>query len=317
MSYITDLKEHPVVFCQNVFVKPKQTALSILTDCEPHLFGLRTHHLGLKCEHLLCVLDIKSKFTTDDILNVMLEKQTCKEEVQLTEDELELYTKLIKVLVKCMEREEIDYRGLCTSTDNAGVSTQLCIPDEKGILTPMNKLCLNDNEKIKTTGTMKFVNGKIGPDFARKLGVKAKIKQHFSDNTKKLPFGQNEKLTTRIKEILRGYPCDEGIMKELLQNADDAQATELQFIIDDNTYSTERVFDDEWKALQGPALLVYNDSMFSAKDIQGIQDLGIGSKADDPTKTGQYGVGFNAVYHLTDTPSFLTKGPNVEGRETM
>ncbi|XP_021339834.1 sacsin-like, partial [Mizuhopecten yessoensis] len=317
MSYITNLKEHPVVFCHNVFVKPKQTALSILTDCEPHLFGLQTHHLGSKCKHLLRVLDIKSKFTTDDILNVMLEKQTCKGEEQLTEDELELYTKLIKVLVKCMEREEMDYHGICAITDDEGVLTQLCIPDVKGVLTPINELCLNDNKKIKTTGTMKFVNGKIGPDFARTLGVKAKTKQHFSDNTKRLPFGQKEELTTRIKDILRGYPCDEGIMKELLQNADDAQATELQFIIDDNTYSDERVFDDKWKVLQGPALLVYNDSMLSAKDIQGIQDLGIGSQGDDPTKTGQYGVGFNAVYHLTDAPSFLTKGPKVEGGETM
>lgn len=38
---------------------------------------------------------------------------------------------------------------------------------------------------------------------------------------------------------------------------------------------------------------------------------GEGSKTTDPNKTGQYGVGFNCVYHLTDAPSFLTCGPRI------
>ncbi|XP_033730243.1 LOW QUALITY PROTEIN: sacsin-like [Pecten maximus] len=305
---IEDLKEHAVFFCHNVFVKPKQTALRITMDCEPHLFGLQNHHLGTRCKSLVRTLGVKDQFTAHDISNVMLEKQDVIGNRQLTEEELELYIKLIKVLVNCMERQKIDYHE---------VSAHLCIPDINGFLLPTADLCLNDNEKIGTTETMKFVNGKIGPDFARTLGVKAKIKQHFSDNTWTIPFGQKEEITTRIKNILQEYPCDEGIMKELLQNADDAQATELQFIIDSNTYSSEMVFNDKWKPLQGPALLVFNDSTFSSEDIQGIQDLGIGSKGEDPTKTGQYGVGFNAVYHLTDAPSFLTKGPDVKGGETM
>ncbi|CAG2214118.1 unnamed protein product [Mytilus edulis] len=69
--------------------------------------------------------------------------------------------------------------------------------------------------------------------------------------------------------------------------------------------------------IKGPALLIYNDSAFSEQDLNGIQDLGIGSKRLDPTKTGQYGVGFNVVYHLTDVPSFLTKGPEVESGQIL
>ena len=57
---------------------------------------------------------------------------------------------------------------------------------------------------------------------------------------------------------------------------------------------------------QGPALLVYNDKPFTNKDLQGIQNLGIGSKSQDPSKTGQYGIGFTSVYHLTDVPTVLT-----------
>lgn len=41
-------------------------------------------------------------------------------------------------------------------------------------------------------------------------------------------------------------------------------------------------------------------------------------KKNDPTSTGKYGVGFNAVYHLTDVPSFITKGKKmVKGNRTL
>ena len=100
-------------------------------------------------------------------------------------------------------------------------------------------------------------------------------------------------------------------MKELLQNADDAQATEVWFIKDPRHHPDERIFEDIWKPLQGPALCVYNNKPFRNEDIEGIRNLGEGSKGDDPNKTGQYGVGFNAVYHLTDVPSFMTKGEDI------
>jgi hypothetical protein len=37
----------------------------------------------------------------------------------------------------------------------------------------------------------------------------------------------------------------------------------------------------------------------------------------DRTKTGQFGVGFNAVYHLTDVPSFITRGPDISSGGTF
>ena len=40
------------------------------------------------------------------------------------------------------------------------------------------------------------------------------------------PFFQREKLTNRIKDILQRYSSTTCIFKELIQNADDAKATE-------------------------------------------------------------------------------------------
>ena len=63
--------------------------------------------------------------------------------------------------------------------------------------------------------------------------------------------------------------------------------------------------------MQGPALCVYNNKPFTNDDIKGICSLGEGSKGHDPNKTGQYGVVFNAVYHLKDVPSFISKGEEI------
>ena len=62
---------------------------------------------------------------------------------------------------------------------------------------------------------------------------------------------------------------------------------------------------------------MYNDNAFTQADLEGLQKLGVGSKNADPSKTGQYGVGFSAVYNLTDLPSFLTKGPEIDDGETL
>ena len=73
-------------------------------------------------------------------------------------------------------------------------------------------------------------------------------------------------------------------------------------------HSTEKLPSSEWQDLQGPTLLVWNDSVFSEKDLKGIQKLGLGSKHSSSETIGQFGIGFNVVYHLTDCPSFFTNG---------
>ena len=152
-----------------------------------------------------------------------------------------------------------------------------------------------------------YVHPNVPNVTAKRLGVKTRRRETLRPHARGIPFGQRERLTNRLKRILTGYPCEKEILKELLQNADDAQATEISFIKDPRHHPDERVFEDSWKPLQGPALCVYNNKPFTNADLEGIRNLGEGSKGEDPNKTGQYGLGFNAVYHLTDVPSFMSK----------
>ena len=78
--------------------------------------------------------------------------------------------------------------------------------------------------------------------------------------------------------------------------------------MDKRTHGKGSILSKEWEDLQGPAMLVWNNSIFSEKDLEGIQKLGLGSKRSEADTIGQYGIGFNVVYHITDCPSFVSNG---------
>ena len=78
---------------------------------------------------------------------------------------------------------------------------------------------------------------------------------------------------------------------ELIQNAEDAGATELTF----------ELFDDR--------LEVRHDGRpFTAADVRGICGVGQGTKAEDFTQIGRFGIGFKSVYAYTNTPLIYSSG---------
>ena len=89
------------------------------------------------------------------------------------------------------------------------------------------------------------------------------------------------------------------LLQEMIQNADDAGATTIQFFVDTRQHANEHVINKKLKSFQGPALLSANDAVFSEEDWQGIQKPQQSIKADDPFKVGRFGIGFNSVYHIT------------------
>lgn len=92
--------------------------------------------------------------------------------------------------------------------------------------------------------------------------------------------------------------------QEVIQNADDARATEVKFFLDYRTLQTlplTLVSSDKEKNEQftGPALISYNDAAFKKEDWESIQSLYQSGKAKNPHKVGKFGIGFNSVYHIT------------------
>ncbi|PKK71550.1 hypothetical protein RhiirC2_827836, partial [Rhizophagus irregularis] len=130
-------------------------------------------------------------------------------------------------------------------------------------------------------------------------------------------FKPKEPYTHRLRKILDEYPDGSQILREILQNSDDAQSTEQIFILDHNTYPSQSLFEPDYvdnyqrtnlklDRFQGPALLSRNTTTFEEKDFQSLLKLADSEKRDQFDKIGVMGVGFNSIYHITDSPSFIT-----------
>ncbi len=119
--------------------------------------------------------------------------------------------------------------------------------------------------------------------------------------------GQRVSLVPTLRRLIHDYPAGIGIVKEFLQNADDAQATWLRVTFDERNHPAQRLPSSSMAPLMGPAILISSDQVFSLEDLERIQAIGEGSKALDAQKTGQFGVGFNTAYTVTDYPAFATR----------
>uniref|UniRef100_A0A7N0RD15 RING-type domain-containing protein n=1 Tax=Kalanchoe fedtschenkoi TaxID=63787 RepID=A0A7N0RD15_KALFE len=161
----------------------------------------------------------------------------------------------------------------------------------------------------------KFVHGNISNDVAERLGVCSLRRTLLAESADSMnlslsgsaeAFGQHEALTTRLRHILEMYADGPGIFFELVQNAEDAGASEVSFLLDKTRYGTSSLLSPEMADWQGPALYCYNNSVFSPQDLYAITRIGQESKLEKPFAIGRFGLGFNCVYHFTDIPCFVS-----------
>ncbi|KAM9318083.1 sacsin [Pholidichthys leucotaenia] len=294
------------ILVENTYVSPSKVAFHLNFDAAPHLYQLPNKYRN-SCRELFESVGVQHSFTVENfsaVLEVM--KQECGRKA-LTEENFQLCRRIISEGIWSLIRDK--NQEYCQG--NYG---EILLPDSNLTLQPSKTLCYNDCPWIKVRDTsVKYCHGDIPREVAVKLGAipkRHKALERYASNvcftTLGSEFGQKEKLTSRIKSILNAYPSEKEMLKELLQNADDAKATEIYFVFDPRTHPTDRIFDDKWIPMQGPALCVYNNQPFTEDDVRGIQNLGRGTKEANPGKTGQYGIGFNSVYHITDCPSFIS-----------
>ena len=300
-NVLKKLQEANCIWTGREFVSPKNIAIKWEKN-GPFLFEL-PNILHSK-EKLIKALNIQERFTVDQLLGALKELYYSYKlnPVYNKSREMKLIEAVISELVEQIPESGLDAEQTCY------------LPDENCIMREMDVLAYNDAPWCKVDSECFMIHRSIPRHVAQKLGVKlvrAKAlesyessEQHFAG----VEFGQHEKLTQRINNILNEYPFNITVIKELLQNADDAKAKKLYFILDKRTHSHHKLPSEKWEDLQGPALLVWNDMGFSSDDLKGIQKLGLGSKRSKSEAIGQYGIGFNVVYHLTDCPSFITNG---------
>lgn len=102
-------------------------------------------------------------------------------------------------------------------------------------------------------------------------------------------FGQKVDLTRRIREVLLNYPEGTTVLKELIQNADDAGATKVSLCLDRRSHGVDSLLSDTLAQWQGPGLLAHNDAVFTEEDFVSISRIGGSKKHSQAWKTGRFG----------------------------
>jgi hypothetical protein len=101
---------------------------------------------------------------------------------------------------------------------------------------------------------------------------------------------QTETIQNKIRQTLLGYTYL-ATCNEVLANADDAEATEVSILYDKRVFSeTGALFPPLHEVHRGPALVFYNDGVFTEKDWEGLRMLGVGGKTDRKS-IGRFGLG--------------------------
>ena len=267
---------------------------------EPFCYAIVQMHKLLKYGKLFSICNIPKEFPEDTIVNVMSQiKESGK---QLSEEFLNIVLSILDWLHKVnKERGKIPVDILIPTEDYQLLSPEKCIFDDRG-------WSQNRHKRKKSISDYSFTHQRLPLIIATFFGVKL-LSKHLlpSINLKLQCIGPHQSITGRIKEALEDYDHDVDVLKEMIQNAEDAGASEIKFVIDWRNHPTQYLLTKEMEAWQGPALLVYNNAVFSDKDFTNICEIAGASKKIDPTKIGRFGVGFCSVYHITDVPSFVSR----------
>ena len=294
------LGNRPWLYVQGHLVRPHQLAFRCSIRAPPYLFEVPENLKNFA--NLLEAVGVRRAFVYEDYFRALQKMRDDSCGRRLNDEMMHCAQQILNEFNKLDTSILVELRG---KQDVPVLSKDCC-------LLPATRLAYNDAQWMNVTPTddsVVFVHDCVSRAVAIGLGIKPvrhKILDSYASDIPGEPFGQTEQLTLRLSNILHEYPWGEEILKELVQNADDAGATELHIIYDRRQHGDKFVFHDKWKDLQGAAICVYNNRVFTRQDIEGIQNLGRGSKRYDPSVTGQYGIGFNAVYHLTDCPTFVS-----------
>ncbi len=101
-----------------------------------------------------------------------------------------------------------------------------------------------------------------------------------------------------------GFP----IIKEILQNTEDANASSVDFAVCPGIPGAENPL------LRNPAFVAINDGPFSANDAEAIGHFGLSYKGADQHTIGKFGLGLKSLFHLCDAFFYLASPDPTEDR---
>ncbi|EXX51199.1 hypothetical protein RirG_263920 [Rhizophagus irregularis DAOM 197198w] len=261
-----------------------------------------------KFKSLFKHMGVRDEIGVKDLITMIKNTLKGNKDKVLSANEINNVIRIIEQIVKIQKESKRE-------GDKLEKLDGLLIPSNDNMLVELHEIHFDDMDdrlEEEMRSKLKITHNLVTLDVARELEIQTLTGKIYGNNYAgdidwKI-YEQNESLTTRIKNIIKDYSIN-SLFKEFLQNADDAKATRFFVIVDEREATTntqETLFSEEMKDWQGPAIWIYNDAEFSAKDFQALIKLGIGGKSYDDTKIGKFGIGFNCAFHVTDLPSLVS-----------
>lgn len=110
------------------------------------------------------------------------------------------------------------------------------------------------------------------------------------------PISDVQSIANNLRDRYKsGFP----ILKEIVQNADDAKAENLVIGWHPGLIGCQHPL------LKDPGIFFVNDALLKEADVIGIRTLGLGSKADDTNAVGKFGLGMKSLFHLGELYFFI------------
>ena len=299
ISCIEELKSIAFVLINGKFLRCDQLAFECKRRGGHYLYAVSPNLI--QYNSLLRACGVKESFTFYDYVKVVETLKEIHEDEPLPDADATIAEEILKAMVSL------------ANSDDSNTDRVLALDSNKR-LRPISELTYNDmswSDFDTTNEELNFTHKGITEHEAKALGIRTlrqiQLSTCSSGHGFESQFGQKEELTNRLKGILREYSHKADVLKELLQNADDAGATEIHIVYDPRKHESAKIVGTSWKPMHSsPAICVYNNEPFTDADIEGIQNVGVGGKTSDAATTGRFGIGFNSVYHLTDCPTFVT-----------
>ena len=297
---LDELKHLPLVLVERRFLKCDQVAFKHSRQNGRYLFPFPEEFDDYRRLFKSC--GVRETFEIRDFISVLSSLKQTYQDRPLPPNDISVAVDMLSALAE--EPGILDHRH------------HILVPDSNNILKQISLLTYNDIPWEREREDLTYPHRRITLHEAHTLGMKTCRQLHLESCSSRegfeSPFGQSEELTNRLKGILQQYSHVPDVIKELLQNADDARATEIHFVHDPREHKAEHLVGYEWADIHKlPALCVYNNKGFSQADLEGIQKVGVGGKLTDTTTTGRFGIGFNATYHLTDCPTFVSNNQHL------
>ncbi|GJN01337.1 hypothetical protein PR202_ga18596 [Eleusine coracana subsp. coracana] len=247
---------------------------------------------------LFLELGIKEHLHPVDFASILNRMAIRKASASLNAEELRTTVLLVQHLSEFRFQDQPTQIYLPDSSARLCLSSELVFNDAPWLLDfghdisgGASNLALSSNKHVHN-----FVHGNISNDVAERLGVRSLRRLLLAESSDSMnlslsgvaeAFGQHEDLTTRLKHIVEMYADGPGILFELVQNAEDAKASEVVFLLDKTQYGTSSILSPEMAEWQGPALYCFNDSVFSPQDLYAISRIGQDSKLEKPFAIGR------------------------------